>query len=177
MEDFYSYLIKTNKHCVKEIKCSDINKMKCVVIFGTRFYDLTRYMIKLARKDNNTKIILVAKEYMYQELRNDIFEYDEVIIENNNYSYDIVDKIIKTNKLSNIDGVMFYTLQKHDLGNLNILSIAHRICQNIKVYGINKDKELYEYTNLDFYLLGLKLYLKIDEYIEKSLDIILEDNK
>ena len=43
--------------------------------------------------------------------------------------------------------------------------------KNINVYGITKDKEIYEYSNLEYYLSGLKLYLDIDNYIDKSLDL------
>ena len=171
MGNFYNYLIKTNMSCVKEVDCDDVNAMDCVVIFATRLSGLTKYMINIVKKNKNTKIVLVTQDFMYETLKNDISQQDEVIIQTGGYSVEVVKKILDNGKIGNVSGVIFYTLQKYDLGNINILDIASKLNKNINVYGITKDKEIYEYSNLEYYLLGLKLYLDIDNYIDKSLDL------
>ena len=167
MEDFYNYLIRTNHDCVKEIKASEIHAMSCVVIFGTRSYDLIKRMVQFVRQQNDgVKIILVARAYMLPKAKECLRDSDLVIVHEGNYSDAIVDKIRHYGYL--IDGVFFYTIQKHDLGNLNLLTIARALNEQAIVYGINKEEEIYEFYNLKFYIFGLHLYLEIDEYVEEA---------
>lgn len=166
MEDFYHYLIKTNQDCVKEIKESEIKAMSCIVIFATRSYDLVKKMVQCVRQQkDDIKIILVARAYMLPKAKECLRDSDLVIVHEGNYSDEVVDKIKEYGYP--IDGVFFYTLQKHDLGNLNLLTIASKLNEEAIVYGINKEEEIYEFFNLKLYLFGLHLYLKIDEYIEE----------
>ncbi len=172
MDDFYEYLIKTNCRCVKNVGFKNIKMMDHIVIFGTRAYKLIERVIEEIKKINsNIKIVFILREYMYENMKKLISKNDDVIFIQGDYSENIVEILKEKNYYDDIDGIIFYTLQKFDMGNFNILNIANNIKKNIIVYGITKDYELYEYNNLNYYLIGMQLYLDIDNYIDKSLQI------
>jgi len=146
--------------------------MNCVVVFGSNSFELTKTTIAYVKEKNAAaEIILVLNSKMLVGFKETIKQVDAVITTDIGYTESIINDIEKTEKLNNIDGVLFYTQMDNDLGNINILEIVNKICNGASVYGLNRECEVFSYENIKFYIKGLKLYQDINLFINESMNL------
>lgn len=172
--NFHDFLVKSMDEMVVKQPLTDIEKMDCAVIIGTNREDYLKNMISILKNSNpKILIIILAKKNMLKNVNikeNDIL----VITTEEKYSVDNAGTILDYANNKKIGGFFFRGQNPNELGNINVLEIAEEIYinnnSNLIVYGTDMDGEFYKYNNFKLYMSGMRLYKKMNEYIDEVLE-------
>ncbi|MGN0340403.1 MAG: hypothetical protein ACI4D0_07870 [Lachnospira sp.] len=171
MNNLYDYLVDSIESLSICINEDEIHSMKRFVIIGSnREEEIKKFVNIVHTKNPDVQIVVLMQEGMYSKLYN-IHDDEKIILCNEKYSVKDADRILKEIRQEKIDGFFFVGRNKDDLGNLNILEIADYIQKynnnNLYVYGVDFNGDVYMYKDIAMYIKGLKLYNDINDFIDE----------
>lgn len=169
--EMYDCLMYEIESCICKIEWEALSSLERILIIGSNETDkFEKLMHNLLKVNPNVMICVVAHKHMLIEM-SDFFNENCIQIEwKGNYSEAIVDAVAAKIDVTGFDSILYFGLSPLCIRDMNIWKIAHELLKRseIEVFMMDASKEIYQISNLSYYLAANEMYHSIENYLEQS---------
>ena len=169
LRDQYETFMSTIKACINPASYEELAAQKHILLIAINEEGLIRnFFERINACGAEAEITLIAQPKMVSVLNPYVGSRTDILEWKGPYTADVVDQV-HSKASRQIDAFVFFSGQKLDIRNLNLLEIADRFWERPKAFCIDSDDEVYRYDKVDLLLQAIKRYFEMDKYISQSL--------